>query len=192
MELDSDYKAVVIGVSAGGLAALERILLKLKGNFPLPVLIVQHVGPVSDSYLPIHFSMRCALPVYEAEDKQPIEAGTVYFAPPNYHLMVELSHTLALSTEDRVNFSRPAVDVLFETAADAYGPGLVGVILTGSNSDGAAGMERIKQRGGLLVVQSPESAEAPQMPMAVLERVEVDHQLPLDEIGHFLNSLSSD
>ncbi|TKB48614.1 chemotaxis protein CheB [Ferrimonas sediminicola] len=192
MASDRAYQAVVIGVSAGGMAALERVLPRLAADFSLPVLIVQHVGPVSDSYLPIHFSMRCALPVYEAEDKQPIEAGAIYFAPPNYHLMVERTHTLALSTDDRVNFSRPAVDVLFDTAADAYGPGLVGVILTGSNSDGAAGMARIKRRGGLLVVQTPESAEAPQMPLAVLERVEVDHQLPLSEIGHFLNSLSNE
>ncbi|SDJ37931.1 CheB methylesterase [Ferrimonas sediminum] len=190
MDEGRNYQAIVIGVSAGGMAALERILPKLSRGFPLPVLIVQHIGAVADSYLPIHFSMRCELPVYEAEDKQPIEAGVIYFAPPNYHLMVERQHTLALSTEDRVNFSRPAVDVLFETAADAFGPGLVGVVLTGSNGDGAVGMVRIRQRGGLLVVQTPESAEAPQMPEAVLEHTEVDRLLPLDEIGNFLNSLS--
>ena len=113
----------------------------------------------------------------------------IYFAPPNYHLLVEYNQAIALSTEERVNFSRPSIDVLFETAADAYLDELVGVVLTGANSDGAAGMARIKQFGGLAVVQSPETAEAEAMPRAAIEAADVDYILPLNEIGCFLNSL---
>ena len=183
-------RAVVIGVSAGGLAALEQILPILSHTFPLPVLVVQHVSPTADNYLPIHFSPRCALTVKEAEDKEPIEAGVIYFAPPNYHLMVEYDRTIALSVDERVNFSRPSVDVLFETAAEAYQQGVTGVILTGANFDGAAGLSKIKQLGGMAVVQSPETAEASAMPKAAIEAVEADYILPLDQIGQFLNSLS--
>ena len=182
--------AVVIGVSAGGIAALEQILPVLSSTFPLPVLVVQHVSPTAENYLPIHFSPRCALTVKEAEDKEPVEAGFIYFAPPNYHLMVEYDRTVALSIDARVNFSRPSVDVLFETAADVYQQGLIGVVLTGANCDGAAGLSRIKQLGGLAVVQSPETSEAEAMPRAAIETAEVDHILPLNQIGQFLNTLS--
>lgn len=189
MSKSRQYRAIVIGVSAGGLAALEKILPVLNSSFSLPILVVQHVSPTSENYLPIHFSHRCKLEVKEAEDKEPIEGGVIYFAPPNYHLMVEYNRAVALSTDERVNFSRPSIDVLFETAAEAYEDGLVGIILTGANADGAAGMARIKQFGGLAVVQSPDTAEADAMPKAAIDAVDVDHVLPLDEIGHFLNTL---
>ncbi|MGF1715340.1 chemotaxis protein CheB [Photobacterium chitinilyticum] len=189
MGINRQYRAVVIGVSAGGLSALDKILPVLKGSFSLPVLVVQHVSPTSENYLPIHFSHRCLLEVKEAEDKELIEGGVIYFAPPNYHLLVELNRSIALSTEERVNFSRPSIDVLFETAADAYLNELVGVVLTGANSDGAAGMAKIKQFGGLAVVQSPETAEAEAMPRAAIDAVDVDYILPLKEIGCFLNTL---
>lgn len=189
MSTSRHYRAVVIGVSAGGLAALDKILPALGRTFSLPVLVVQHVSPTSENYLPIHFSQRCLLEVKEAEDKEQIEGGVIYFAPPNYHLLVEYNQAIALSTEERVNFSRPSIDVLFETAADAYLDELVGVVLTGANSDGAAGMARIKQFGGLAVVQSPETAEAEAMPRAAIEAADVDYILPLNEIGCFLNSL---
>lgn len=183
------YDAVVIGVSAGGLAALEKILPKLDKSIPVPVLIVQHVSPGSDNYMPKHFDSRSKVTVKEAEDKEVPVHGTVYFAPPNYHLLVEFERTLALSVEERVNFSRPSVDVLFETAAEAYRDKLIGVVLTGANSDGANGLARIKRLGGLTIVQSPETAEADAMPLAALEAVEADHVLPLGEIGYFINSL---
>lgn len=189
MSMSRPYRAVVIGVSAGGLAALDKILPALDRTFSLPVLVVQHVSPTSENYLPIHFSQRCLLEVKEAEDKEQIEGGVIYFAPPNYHLLVEHNQAIALSTEERVNFSRPSIDVLFETAADAYLDELVGVVLTGANSDGAAGIARIKQFGGLAVVQSPETAEAEAMPRAAIEAADVDYILPLNEIGCFLNSL---
>lgn len=142
------YDAVVIGVSAGGFKALEQILPRLDGEIPVPLLVVQHVSPDSDNYMPRHFASRCVVKVKEAEDKEKPARGTVYFAPPNYHLMVEFDRTLALSADEKVNFSRPSVDVLFETAADAYGEKLVGIVLTGANADGAAGLAKIKKMGG--------------------------------------------
>lgn len=183
------YDAVVIGVSAGGLAALEKILPALDRRFPVPVFVVQHISPDSDNYLPRHFDRRCALTVKEAEDKENPVRGVAYFAPPNYHLLLEPEKTIALSTEGRVNFSRPSVDVLFETAAEAYGGKLVGVILTGANSDGARGAARIKRFGGLLVVQDPITADADVMPRAAIEETTPDHILPLDVMGEFLNTL---
>ncbi len=189
MSTSRQYRAVVIGVSAGGLAALDKILPVLKSSFSLPVLVVQHVSPTSENYLPIHFSHRCLLEVKEAEDKEQIEGGVIYFAPPNYHLLVEYNRSIALSTEERVNFSRPSIDVLFETAADAYLNELVGVVLTGANSDGAVGIAKIKQFGGLAVVQSPETAEAEAMPKAAIDAADVDYILPINEIGCFLNTL---
>lgn len=186
------YDAVVIGVSAGGLAALNRVLPALVQPHFIPVLVVQHLSPESESYLPVHLDLRCTLHVKEAEDKEPLETGTVYLAPPNYHLMVEMDRALALSTEARVNYSRPSIDVLFETAAEVFCHKLVGVILTGANSDGAKGLARIKAFGGLTVVQAPETALADAMPRAAMEAVAVDHVLPLEEIGPFLNALMCD
>ena len=185
------YEAVVIGVSAGGLAALEAVLSELGDSFSLPVLIVQHISPDSESYLPYHFASRCSLTVKEADDKEEIAPRTVYFAPPDYHMMVELDRTISLSVESRVNFSRPSVDVLFETASETYGTGLIGVILTGANNDGAAGLVKIKQLGGLAIVQSPETAQADAMPRAALDATRADHILNLKEIGKCLDLLGS-
>jgi len=155
-------------------------------------LIVQHITAAGGNYLVEHFSSSCSLPVVEAEDKQRIEPGTIYFAPANYHLLVERQKSLALSVEAKVNFSRPSIDVLFETAAEAYCHHLVGVVLTGANGDGAAGLARVREMGGLTVVQAPETAEAPAMPLAAIESTQVDHVLGLAEIGPFLGALSGE
>lgn len=187
--LDKKYSAIVIGVSAGGLAALDRILPQLNKDFSIPILVVQHISPDSENYLPQHFSVRCTQIVKEAEDKEPISTGTIYFAAPNYHLMVECDRSIALSIDPKVNFSRPSVDVLFETAADAYCEELVGLVLTGGNFDGARGLAKIKELGGLTIVQSPETAEADAMPLAAIEAVSPDHVLPLNEIAELLNRL---
>lgn len=184
------YSAVAIGVSAGGLAALEQILPVLDSDFSMSVFIVQHISPHSENYLPVHFNGRCKITVKEAEDKEFAEQSVVYFAPPNYHLLLEIERTLALSLEERVNFSRPSIDVLFETAAEAYGSELIGIILTGANGDGARGLAAIKRHGGLTIVQSPESAEVPTMVQAALNATPVDHVLELEEIGPLLNALS--
>lgn len=185
----SHYQAVTIGVSAGGLNALEVIFKELEDDFNLPILIVQHISPSSDNYLPVHFNARFPFNFKEADDKEPIEHGTIYFAPPNYHLLVECDRHLALSTEARVNFSRPSIDVLFDSAADVYREHLIGLVLTGASSDGAAGLAKIKHFGGLTIVQDPTTAEAMAMPQAAIQATEVDHILPLTKIGSFLNSL---
>lgn len=184
------YDAVVIGVSAGGLAALSAVLPAMDRNLPLAVMVVQHLSPASDDFLVRHLDGISGLTVKEAEDKDRLHPGRVYIAPPNYHLLVERDRTLALSLEQRVNFSRPSVDVLFETASEAYLERLIGVILTGASSDGARGLAAVKKRGGVAVVQDPLTAEADAMPRAALELVEVDHIVPLQDIGALLNRLA--
>lgn len=183
------FDAVVIGTSAGGLNAMEAILPRLSKAIPVPILVVQHVSPNSESYMVRHFEKRCSLRVKEAEDKEVAAAGVVYFAPPNYHLLVELDGTLSLSTEERVNYSRPSIDVLFKAAAEAYGDGLIGIILTGANHDGAEGLARVAELGGLTIIQSPATAEAKEMPQAALDALSPNHVLSLEEIGNFLNVL---
>lgn len=184
------YEAIVVGVSAGGLGALAEILPIFDNDMTLPVMIVQHQSHDSDDFLVRYFDHLCRHSVREVEDKMPVESGTIYFAPANYHLLVEPDKTLSLSTEARVNYSRPSIDVLFESAADTYTDRLVGIILTGANPDGTNGAARIKELGGLIIVQDPETAEAEAMPMSVIKHVPVDHILPLNRIGNFVNSLN--
>lgn len=160
--------AIVIGASAGAIDALCTILPPLPRDYSLPVLVVVHLPPDKKSVLAGLISARCQIAVKEAEDKETICPGTVYFAPPNYHLLVEPDFRLSLSSDEPVLFSRPAINVLFESAADAYGDGLIGVILTGANSDGASGLRAVWAAGGMALVQNPETAEAPAMPQAAL------------------------
>lgn len=185
------YEAVVIGVSAGGLTALHTLFAALGKDFLLPILIVQHISPTFESRLPMLLNQYREGAVKEAEDKDKICAGGIYIAPPNYHLLVEPEKSIALSLEERVNYSRPSIDVLFETASEAYGERLIGVILTGANSDGAIGLSHIKKRCGLTIVQAPESAEFDAMPKAAIATANPDFVLPLDEIGSFLNLLGN-
>ena len=179
---------VVIGASMGGLEALEVILGGLPKDFPLPVVIVQHRGKDADDSLRALLQHRCALTVCEPEDKEELVSGRVYIAPADYHLLVEKG-SLALSTEAPVNHARPSVDVLFDSAADAYGSQVVGVILTGRGQDGARGALRVKQRGGFVIVQDPATAEARAMPDCAMAATKVDNILPLPEIAAFLASL---
>ncbi|MFN2353202.1 MAG: chemotaxis protein CheB [Desulfopila sp.] len=183
------YQAVVIGVSAGGIAALEHIFSALDATFSLPIMVVQHIATSGENYLANHFSSCCSLPVREALDKEPVMPGTIYFAPPNYHLLIEQHKAMALSTQDRVNYSRPSIDVLFTTAAETYGEALVAIVLTGANHDGAAGLATVARLGGLTIVQEPAAAEVDVMPKAALAAARVDHVLPLDNIGEFLNTV---
>jgi len=184
------HEAIVIGVSAGGLAALTAILPKFSDRLNLPVLIVQHLSPGSDNFLATHFDKICSLGVKEAEDKEPIENNTIYFAPADYHLMVEQTKTIALSTAERVQYSRPAIDVLFETAADAYLDKLICIILTGANTDGTRGILRVRQLKGLVIAQSPESAEVDTMPLSAINQAGVDKVLDLKEIAPYINQLT--
>jgi two-component system, chemotaxis family, protein-glutamate methylesterase/glutaminase len=181
-----------MGVSAGGLQTLKTILPALPADFPLPLAIVQHVGPDSDSFLVDYLDELSAITIKEAEDKEPLSAGHAYFAPPGYHLLIELDRTFSLSVDERVNFARPSVDVLFDSAADVYGQALIGVVLTGANSDGAQGLKTIKARGGLAIAQNPRTAAMPTMPEAAIAAAKVDHICDPGMIASLLTRLCAD
>ena len=180
------YHAIVIGVSYGGFNALQCILPVLPENFPVPVIIVQHIGPESDSYMISCLNEVCKINVKEAEEKEKLKPGVIYFAPANYHLLIEDNLTFSLAADGKINFARPSIDVLFESAAFALGPRVIGVILTGANSDGSMGLKIIKDNGGLAVVQDPQTAAAEIMPQAALEVIDADTILPIEKIGPFL------
>lgn len=179
-------EAIVIGASAGGVEALLSILGPLRQGFALPIIVVLHLPGERRSHLVDVFARRVSLPVVEATDKTPVEAGTLYFATPGYHLSVERDRSFSLSLEDRVHYSRPAIDFLFESAADAYGAGLVAVLLTGANCDGAHGLAQVKQRGGITIVQDPQEAQVATMPQAALDMHRPDHILSVRGIGRLL------
>ena len=171
-------EAIVIGGSAGSIAALEELMPGLAADGP-PVLAVIHLSPSSPSYLTEIFQARCPMRVCEAESSQPIERGVFYFAPANYHLLVEPDRRCALSVEPPLHFSRPSIDVLFESAADVYGAGLVGIVLSGANLDGAQGLRVIADAGGLVLVQDPATAKVRAMPEAALAAVPGARVLPV-------------
>lgn len=179
-------KAVVIGASAGGVDALMQILPGLPAGFGLPLVVVLHLPESRHSQLAKIFMRRTSLQVREAADKETLTPGTLYFAPPGYHLLVETDHSLSLSCEAHVHFSRPSIDVLMESAADAYGPGLAGILLTGANSDGARGLDKIGRQGGLTVVQDPAEAHMPAMPQAAIRLRQPDLILDLKSIHRLL------
>lgn len=185
-----NYEAIVIGVSSGGMKALNVLLPALPAGFSLPVIIVQHVSPYGGNNWIGLLNQACALRVKEADEKETIETGNVYVAPANYHLLIERDRTFSLSIDEKVNFARPSIDVLFESAAEVYGDALIGVILTGANTDGAAGMEKIMQCGGLTIVQDPETAWSAAMPAAVLTCITPHYVLPLENVATLLNQLT--
>ncbi len=182
--------AIVIGGSSGSLEALAALLPGIPAACEIPIAIVVHLPPTRPSRLPEVLAPRTTRPVHEAADKEPANPGVIYVAPPNYHLLVERGRTFALSDDELVHFSRPAIDVLFESAADAYGARLAGVLLSGANADGAAGLLAIKRAGGVVIVQSPADALTPTMPEAALARLKPDHLLPAREIGPALGQLT--
>jgi len=183
--LPRPIEAVVVGASAGAVDALGAILPGLPASTPWPVLVVVHVPSHKPSLLADLFSRRCPLRVREPQDKQVIGQG-IWFAPPDYHLLVESNRCFALSIDPPVNFSRPSVDVLFQSAADAYGSALVGVVLTGANGDGAEGAKVIRETGGFVMVQDPTSSEASIMPARAIERGRPQWVGPLAEIAAIL------
>lgn len=183
------YDLVCIGASWGGLQAVGRVLTDLPAELDLPIAIAQHRHPDSQAEtLAELLQTKTDRPVLDVEDKMPIASRHVYIAPPNYHLLVERG-SFALSVDEHIQYARPSIDVLFETAADAYNDLLVGVLLTGASADGAAGLARIKQRGGLVIVQDPATAECATMPAAGVAATAVDYILPLDQIGVHVVSL---
>ncbi len=183
------YKVIVIGVSTGGSKALKAILSVLPSEFALAVIIVMHRHKDTDGYLEQSLDNECKMHVKQADEKEEIKAGVVYVAPPNYHLLIEDDGTFSMSVERAVNYSRPSIDVVFESAADAFGQRLIGVVLTGANKDGSRGLKKIKEAGGLAIVQTPQTAEAPGMPRAAIEAVNPDYVLPLEKIGPLLRKL---
>jgi two-component system, chemotaxis family, protein-glutamate methylesterase/glutaminase len=184
-------QAVVIGGSAGSWAALDQILPALPANYPMAIIVVLHFHPHQAGTLATLKQNACLLKIQEAQEKEPIQPGVIYIAPPNYHLLIEDDHTFSLSIDPKVNFTRPSIDVLFESAAHAYGRSLVGVILSGSNHDGAHGAQVIHMNGGIVIVQTPSSAEATAMPLATLKGTETEAVLSPGEIGFYLADLGT-
>jgi two-component system, chemotaxis family, protein-glutamate methylesterase/glutaminase len=177
-----DIDAVVIGASAGGVEVLSVLLSALPASCRASFFIVIHIPRERPSLLSDVFGARCALPVREAEDKEPVQPGTVYFAPPDYHLLLDRGPVLALSSDEPVHFSRPSIDVLFDSAADIYGERLLGLILTGANQDGAEGLAAVGRAGGRTVVQEPGGAAVPFLPEAALQEGPVDFVLSLAQL----------
>lgn len=180
--------AIAIGASAGGLEAVGTLLASLPAEFHAAVMIVIHI-PAGPSLLASVLAPRCALPTMEAEDKADIRGGIVYVAPPDYHLLVEPDRTFSLSVDEPVNFSRPAIDVLFDSAALAYRHRLLAIVLTGANSDGAEGLATVRACGGRAWVQDPHTAVASAMPASAIERAGADEILAVEAIAARLASL---
>jgi two-component system chemotaxis response regulator CheB len=183
------FELVAFGASAGGVEVLHGLLTALPKNFAAAVMIVVHLPPDPPSYLVQSFGYRCALPVIEPDAGEQILAGRVYVAPPGYHLMVESDRTVALSTEAAVRFSRPSIDVMFESAAWVYRERLLAILLSGANDDGVRGLEAVRALGGLAWVQAPETASSPEMPRAAIERGVADDVLTPSSIAQSLVGL---
>src|SRR5437667_12844527 len=182
------FQIMVAGTSLGGFHALKTVLHGLPKDFALPVVVVQHRSfEESELFAPL-LAAYVSLPVVEIDDKQEIKAGQIFVGPANYHVLIDGNH-LALSTEGPVSHARPSIDVLFESAAEAFGEGVVGVLLTGMSRDGTSGLKRIRECGGWVVVQDPLTAEGRVMPEAAIESEAADRILPLEKIAAFLMDL---
>jgi two-component system chemotaxis response regulator CheB len=186
VERTQPIEIVVIGASSGGIEALRELLPRLSQSLPVPIVIVLHLPAHHRSLLAEIFAPLCQAPVREPVDKQPVTAGVIWFAPADYHLMVERDHTFSFSVDDPVKYSRPAIDVLFESAALAYGPGVTAVVLTGASEDGADGAARVRTLGGCVYVQDPEQAQAKLMPMAAIRMAAPQYVGPLSGIAEQL------
>ncbi|MCX7514375.1 chemotaxis protein CheB [Frateuria sp. STR12] len=181
-DLRRDFDAIVIGASAGGLRALQELLSVLPADFAVPVLVVLHLPRDRPSRVPELLGQYCALPVREALDKQPLEPGAVVFAPPDYHLLVEDETSLALSVDEPVLFSRPAIDPLFASAAAVFSRRLLAILLSGASADGSEGVAAVRHAGGIAWIQRPEDAAAPVMPASALAHAGADAVLSLQDI----------
>jgi two-component system chemotaxis response regulator CheB len=189
-ELCARTEAIVVGASVGGVQALSELLPALPAGTSVSVFVVLHLPRDRPSLLVEVFSQKCALAVSEAEDKEPVAPATVYFAPPNYHLLIDRGPQLALSADELVHHSRPSIDVLFESAAEIYRDRLLGVILTGANEDGATGLAAVHDAGGITVIQEPRTAQSSLMVLSALRRRSPDLVLPLPKIAELFGSLT--
>ena len=181
-----NYEAIVIGVSSGGMNAMKVMFSLLPKNFSIPIIIVQHISAHSDSQWIELLNEKSNLNIKEADEKEKIEKGNVYIAPSNYHLLIGKDKTFSLTIDERVNYARPSIDVLFESAADSYASKLIGVVLTGSNNDGTKGLNRIQECGGLTIVQDPKTAESAYMPASAIASIKPDYILALEYIIQLL------
>ncbi|WP_299248390.1 chemotaxis protein CheB [uncultured Cytophaga sp.] len=186
---DNSFLAIAIGVSAGGLHALIHILSELSADFPIPIIVVQHRGKDYKDLLEQVLQSKCLLHIKQADEKEQIEKGYIYIAPANYHLLIEMNKTFSLTSDVYVKYSRPSIDLLFETAAEAYKRNLLGILLTGASSDGAEGLLEIKRQGGYTIAQDPKTAEYPYMPQAAIAIGAVQNILTLDEIKSYLEEI---
>ena len=183
------YKAVIIGGSAGSFQVITKILSSLPSNFNLPLLLSLHRLKHVRSGFVEALSIRSTIPIIEPNDKEPIKSGRGYLAPANYHMYVELGNKISLSTEEPVNHSRPSIDLSFITAAEAYRNKLIGIILSGANRDGAFGLKRVKDLGGLTIVQDPNECQVKTMTEASIKMTQIDHIFSTNQIIRFLNRL---
>jgi two-component system chemotaxis response regulator CheB len=183
------FRAVMIGGSAGSFQVVVKILNSLPKNFPLPVFLCLHRLKHVRSGFVEALSIKANIPVVEPYDKETIKPGRAYLAPANYHMYIELGNKIALSTEEPINHSRPSIDLSFNTAAMAYREKLVGIILSGANRDGASGLRRVKEQGGLCIVQDPNECEVRTMTEASLQTTDVDHVFSTEEIIQFLKKI---
>jgi len=186
-DLKKAAKCVVIGGSAGSIKPLLHILSKLKTSLDFPVIVILHRKNDPRSSLETLLDNGCSLVVKEAEDKETLKGGVIYVAPGDYHLLIENDHSLSLDASEKVLWSRPSIDVTFQSAADVYKNKLLGILLSGANNDGSLGLERIKAMGGKTIVQHPENAEMPAMPLAAINTFEPDYILNDTEIAPVIN-----
>ena len=184
-----EVKFIAIGVSAGGFEALTTLVTQLPADFSLPIAIVQHRSADSSGFLAEHLDINAQIKVKDVFDKEPISSGIVYLAPPDYHLLIERGHLFSLSQDDKVNYSRPSIDVLFESAADIYRQACLAIILTGKNQDGAMGLAKIVATGGTAIVQDPHSAQASEMPIAAINNAPTASVFTLSQITDYLITL---
>lgn len=180
------YEAIVIGLSSGGMSAMKVMFSLLPKDFNIPIIVVQHLNARSDSHWIKLLNEKSNLHIKEADEKEKILPGNIYIAPPNYHLLIEKDKTFSLTIDERVSYARPSIDVLFESAAESYRNKLIGVVLTGSNHDGTNGIKRIKEYGGLAIIQDPKTAESAYMPTSAIAAIEPDYILSLENIIELL------
>ena len=184
------FELIVMGCSVGGIEALRTILTDLPTPFTVPIAVVQHRSPDSNSMMLRYFSEICNIKVIEPDDKEPIQAGQIYFAPANYHLLVAADKRFNLSMDEPVYFSRPSIDILFKSAAEVYQDQLLGIVMSGANGDGSTGLKEIKRIGGLTVVQDAATAFQPEMPRAAIQIAEPDLILTLEQIKELIHSVN--
>lgn len=187
--LNHTCEFLLIGGSAGSLEVLFRLLPLLRPDLPFPVALVLHRRNSADSSLSGLLGSKTLNPTHEVEDKEPVTPGTIYLAPADYHLLIEKDRTFALDYSEKINFSRPSIDVTFESAADVYGPGLVAILLSGANEDGTHGLMAVKRAGGMVIVQNPDTAQMPFMPHYALTHLHIDHVFDTTQMAGFINAL---